>query len=76
MSTVPFPEFKPAARKRWDNVPLWAREKILETVWCGNCQTGTSMQVSAGKMEQDCLILEGTCKMCGSDVVRVLEPEE
>ena len=32
MSTVPFPEFKPAARERWDNVPHWAREKILETV--------------------------------------------
>ena len=76
MSTVPFPEFEPAARKRWDNVPNWAREKILETVWCGNCRTGTPMRVFAGKMEQDCLILEGTCNICGSDVVRVIEPEE
>jgi hypothetical protein len=76
MSTIPFPEFTPPARRRWEKVPPWAREKILDAVWCGNCLTGTPMQVRIGKMQDDCLILEGTCKICGNDAFRVIEPEE
>jgi len=76
MSQTSFAEFTPEARKRWETVPQWAREKILESVWCGSCMTGTSMQVHVGKMEDECLILEGTCKTCGHEVVRLIEPEE
>ena len=76
MNTIPLPQFTPPARKRWEKVPDWAQERILETVWCGNCLTGTPMQLRSGKMENDCLLLEGTCKTCGNDVVRLIEPEE
>jgi hypothetical protein len=76
MNTIPLPQFTPQARTRWDKVPDWAREKILETVWCGDCLTGTPMQLRIGRMEDECLLLEGTCKVCGNDVVRLIEPEE
>lgn len=76
MNTIPLPQFTPQARMRWDKVPDWAREKILETVWCGNCLTGSPMHLCAGRTEDECLLLEGTCKTCGNDVVRLIEPEE
>lgn len=76
MSTTPSPNFTPAARKRWEQVPQWARERILETVWCGSCLTGTPIELCIGRMEDECLVLEGTCKVCGYDVVRLIEPEE
>ena len=70
------PKFTPQARKRWKHVPDWAKMQILETVWCGNCLKGTPMELHAGRMENECLILEGRCKTCGNDVVRLIEPEE
>jgi hypothetical protein len=76
MSTTPSPDFTPQARRRWDKVPQWARERILESVWCGNCLTGTPIDFCVGRMEGECLVLEGTCKLCGHDVVRLIEPEE
>ena len=34
------------------------------------------MELNVGRMEDKCLILEGKCKTCGNDVVRLIEPEE
>lgn len=34
------------------------------------------MELRAGRMENECLILEGKCRNCGNDVVRLIEPEE
>jgi hypothetical protein len=76
MSTTPSPKFTPLARRRWEQVPHWARERILETVWCSNCLEGTPIDLRVGRMEDDNLILEGFCKICGHDVVRLIEPEE
>jgi len=73
---MPLPKFTPQARQRWEHVPDWAKSPILETVWCGNCLEGTPMELHAGRMEDKCLILEGKCKTCGNDVVRLIEPEE
>jgi hypothetical protein len=70
------PKFTPQARRRWEHVPEWARARILETVWCGNCLEGTPMKLHAGRMEDECLILEDKCKTCGNDIVRLIEPEE
>ena len=70
------PEFTPEARSRWEKVPSWAQLKILESVWCVNCRQGVPMELGKGRMEETCLILEGTCKRCGDKVVRLLEPEE
>ena len=76
MTTIPFPEFTPQARKRWESVPNRVREKILESVWCVNCSMGTPMELRAGRMEDECVILDGTCRICGHDVARLIEPEE
>jgi len=76
MTTIPFPDLTPEAKRRWDKVPKWAQAKILESVWCKNCLQGTPMRVSKGRIENQCLILEGTCKKCGNKVVRLIEPEE
>lgn len=71
-----FAKFTPQARRRWELVPGWAQSQILQAVWCGNCLKGTPMELRAGTMENECLILEGKCKTCGNNVVRVIEPEE
>jgi len=73
---ITLPKFTPQAKKRWEQVPAWARKKILEEVWCSQCRTGTPLQIHDGKMESGCLILTGVCKKCGGKAVRLIEPEE
>jgi len=70
------PEFTPKEKVRWEKVPSWAQLQILESVWCGNFLQGVLMELGKGRMEDDCLILEGICKRCGNKVVRLIEPEE
>lgn len=70
------PNFTPQAHRRWKRVPEWARAQILEAVWCGNCLEGTPIELQIGRMEDEYLILEGKCRICGNDVVRLIEPEE
>lgn len=53
MTTIPFPQFAPSARKRWEKVPDWAREKILETVRAG-IGTPTPENNWRGGMCQNC----------------------
>ncbi len=73
---TPFPNLTPKAKARWQKVPSWAQVKILDSVWCGTCLQGVPMELASGKMEDDCLILNGTCKKCGNKVARLIEPEE
>lgn len=76
MPVPPPPDFSPAAKTRWQQVPAWARVKILDSVWCGTCLQGVPIELAGGQMEGDCLVLRGTCKKCGSEVARLIEPEE
>jgi hypothetical protein len=76
MTDTQFPEFTAEARKRWDTIPSWAQQKILNAVWCGTCLKGVSMDVTKGRMEEQILILEGTCIPCGKKVVKLVEPDE
>jgi hypothetical protein len=73
--TIPLPRFTPQAKKRWDEVPEWARKEIIENVWCTRCRTGVSMQIREGQMSAGSLVLRGTCKQCGHEVARVVEPD-
>ena len=66
MTTLPSPQFTPSARKCWEKILDSAREELLEAVWCGNCLMGTPIQLRSGRMEDECLLLEGTCKICGN----------
>ena len=67
--------FTPEAQRRWDKVPKWAQEKILANVFCGGCLDSVPIHLKSGKMKKDLLVLKGTCRICGRDIVRVVEPE-
>ncbi len=68
--------FTREAQSRWDKVPRWAQEKILDNVWCGGCLGSVPINLQWGKMKKDLLVLKGICKVCGRDIVRVVEPED
>jgi hypothetical protein len=70
------PKFTVPAQKEWNTLPEEIRKGILDSVWCARCRTDSSMQLLEGKMEQRCLILRGTCKRCGGELARVIEPED
>jgi len=76
MKTISLPKFTADARKRWEQVPQRARREIMESVWCSQCRTGVPMHLREGKMSGRSLVLRGTCKKCGSETARVIEPAE
>jgi hypothetical protein len=76
LKTVPFPKLTGTAKKRWDQVPERVRKDILDCVWCTLCRTGTPMQLREGKMSGRSLVLHGTCKKCGGEIARVIEPDD
>jgi ribosomal protein S26 len=74
-SIIKFPDFAPDARARWEKIPDWAQTKILDAVWCGNCRKSVPIELAQGRMKRDSLILKGTCRHCGKEIVRSIEPE-
>ena len=76
IKTIPLPKFSDSAKKRWNQVPERVRKDIIDAVWCTRCRTGTPMQLMEGTMSGRSLVLRGTCKKCGGEVARVLEPAE
>jgi hypothetical protein len=62
-------------QRRWDRVPKWAQEKILANVFCSGCLDSVPIHLKSGKMKKDLLVLKGNCRICGRDIVRVVEPE-
>lgn len=67
--------FTPEAQRRWDKVPKWAQEKILNNVWCGGCLGPVPINLQSGKMKNNLLVLKGVCKKCGKNIARAVEPE-
>jgi hypothetical protein len=76
MNIISFPQWTPEARKRWEQVPEWARKEILNDHWCPHCRTGRVMKVYEGKMHGRTLIIKGVCRTCEGEMARVIEPEE
>lgn len=74
--TVPFPKLTPQAKKRWHQISEQSRKKILANIWCSHCRDMVTLQLREGKMEGHSLVLRGTCKTCGGEAARVVEPEE
>ena len=74
--TIPFPKLTLPAKKRWEQIPEGTRKDILENVWCSKCRIMVSLQLREGQMSGRSLILRGTCKTCGSEAARVIEPDE
>ena len=75
-TVVSLPEFSIDARKRWDQISVPDRKMYLDNVWCGGCRAGSSMELREGKMAGRSLVLSGTCKKCGGEVARLIEPAE
>jgi hypothetical protein len=69
----PAPDFTAAAQRRWDSIEAQHRVAILNSVFCGICLAGRSMQLLEGHMKRGDLILHGRCTKCGNDVARVVE---
>jgi len=76
LKTVPFPKLTGAAKKRWNQVPERVRKDIMDCVWCTRCRAGTPIEFREGKMSGRSLVLHGTCKKCGGEISRVIEPDE
>ena len=68
-------KLNPQAEALWEKVPGWAQEKILSNVYCGNCGTMTTIVDFRGHVVEGDLVLNGTCKTCGSEVARLIESE-
>ena len=71
-----FPKLTAPAKKRWNQIPEKIKKEILNEVWCANCRKSSPMQLREGAMDTRCLVLRGTCKRCGGDVARLIEPAE
>jgi len=69
------PQWSVPATQRWKRIPAGIKKRILDNVWCTKCATCVSMELQNGDMDGDCLILHGTCKRCGGNVNRLIEPE-
>jgi hypothetical protein len=75
-TVIQMPTLTPEAKRRWEQVPEAARKAILDNVWCSECRTGIALQFREGKMVGTSLVLHGTCRICGAEVARVVEPAE
>jgi hypothetical protein len=75
-NVIQMPKLTIDAKRRWDQVPESIRKEILNSVWCSHCRGGSPMQLREGKMSGRSLVLQGTCKKCGGEAARVIEPAE
>jgi hypothetical protein len=73
MSTESFPNFSPAARRRWESIPPDARERLLYNVWCGACRHEVTITNFSGKLKEGDLLLTGQCAECKGEVARLVE---
>jgi hypothetical protein len=76
INVIPLPKLTSNAKKRWEQVPERARKTIINSVWCSHCKKGTPLQLREGEMSGRTLVLRGTCKKCGGEVTRVIEPAD
>jgi hypothetical protein len=74
--TIPFPKLTAPAKKRWEQITDQIRKEILTNVWCSQCREMVTLQLREGAMSGRSLVLRGTCKTCGCEAARVIEPIE
>jgi len=75
MSIHPIDLFTPEAAQRWNRIPSWAQEKIVDSVFCGRCIRSVPIVLEKAEMKGKRLVLRGTCRNCGAEICRVVEDE-
>ena len=70
----PADPFTKEAKERWNRVPKWVQDRILENVYCVKCLKSVPIVLETAKMQKNDLILRGKCKICGQEVCRLVEP--
>ncbi|MBN2019258.1 MAG: hypothetical protein JW749_03435 [Sedimentisphaerales bacterium] len=68
-------KFTSEAQRRWDKVSKQSQGLILNNVWCGGCLGPVPINLQSGEMKKDLLALKGTCRICGKNIARAVEPE-
>ena len=65
--------FTPRARSIWQSLPGDVQFKILNTVWCTQCNNMTGITGIKANVCSGLLVFRGKCCRCGADVARVVE---
>lgn len=61
------------ANKKWLMIPADIRQMLVRNVFCGHCRDTVQIEKYVIKGFRDSVLLEGKCKNCGNDVVRVID---
>lgn len=62
-----------AAMKDWLAIPATFRTRLLSNVYCTKCSGETTVVEYTVKPDKLGVVLEGKCKKCLHDVVRLVE---
>jgi hypothetical protein len=73
MHVIHFPLFSEPARKFREIIPERVRKNLLASVWCGLCRCATTIVSDQETVKSGNLVLTGKCKVCGTDVARLME---
>ena len=69
-------QFTARAAVLWGTIPKEARERILKSVFCGNCRGSVEIIKFTGEESDGNLVLKGSCVKCGHEVARVVETSQ
>lgn len=63
------------AQELWNQIPEWAREKLIHNVFCTFCSAVTTIVDYKIEMAgfRDDIVLRGKCQECGHEVARYIE---
>ena len=73
MTIESLPNFSGPARQRWASIPADIRQRLLATVWCGQCRHAVRIMNFTGSIKGGDLLLVGKCAECQGVVARVIE---
>ncbi len=73
MAIESLPTFTQVARKHWEYIPTYTRQRLLTNVWCGHCGGATTITNFSGTIKGGDLVLVGQCAQCQGDVARLIE---
>jgi hypothetical protein len=65
--------FTPQARKLWEELDPRTKMRVLNSVWCTQCEKNRPMAELGARVSGGDLVLQGTCGTCGHDVTRLVE---